>query len=170
MSNPSKTATPIPDGLNPDLLLFTDGSGHRDGFGGWCAVARTPDKRFGYTQFGCASGTSVDRMEMTAFLEGLTMLSTAIKGLPTLTPNPNRIRGPIVFWYSDRESLVLSVRGKYARSNSPDLWARFEYYEKQFDIYPFHVSRETDFAEFRDADLHASSLRIVIKHYTESST
>ena len=71
--------------------INTDGAGHPDGFGGWAAViTQLPGDEFEPVVFskpeklqGGQSGTSVDRMELTALLEALTRIETAA---PTIRP------------------------------------------------------------------------------------
>lgn len=155
---------------SPDLLLFTDGSGHMDGLGGWCAVVESADRTRHVTRLGCASGSSVDSMEFHALLEGLDACLEAWNTWP-LKVERKRVGGkPIVLWRSDRESLVLSVTGSYRRSNLPHMWARFAYYEKELDIRPFHIGREEEkeHPEFQACDLHASTMREVLKAYLKN--
>jgi hypothetical protein len=152
-----------------DLLVFSDGSGYKDGFGGWAAFACTPDRNWKTFRQGAIIGTSVDRAEMTGLLEGLEMAWELARLHPKFQlSNPDSVK-PKVRLHCDRENLVLSIRGVYDRSNCADLWARFAYYEKVLDIIPVHVERETDFVEFVQCDLHASSGRIVAKDYANAA-
>ena len=133
-----------------DYILYTDGSGYElDGFSGWCAQAYSQvpgtDKR--RRIMGCMSGSTVDRAELTALLEGLEMILAMDKGVPCIGE-----RRPDILWYSDRESLVGGVMKIWGpdkgRNSSPDLWARFAHYERKVHIRGVHVARETDFPEF----------------------
>jgi ribonuclease HI len=148
-----------------DFLLFTDGSGYQDGFGGWACLAKTRFQERRLLRVGCASGTSVDRMEMTAMVEGMQMI------IDFLNENPNALRRldgtASVTWYSDRESMVKSALGEYDRSNEPDLWHRYVGFQTRLRIEPVFIKRETDFPEFQEVDLHASTGRIIIKNYFE---
>lgn len=152
--------------MTPDIIVFSDGSGfHKDSFGGWSAIATTPDRIWKLFRWGSMVGTSVDRMEMTAMLEGLQMAVEIADVLPKKSLKKIKSK---VHIYTDRENMVLSIKNVYSRSNSPDLWARFEVYEKILDITATHVDRETDFPEFVQVDLHSSSGRIHAKGYYES--
>ena len=149
-----------------DYILFTDGSGReQDGFSGWSTqvFSQLPCINPRRRRMGAMTGSTVDRAEFTAFLEGLQMILE-------MDAEQHRIGNhrPEVLWYSDRENLVLSVSGKYGRKSSPDLWARFAYYESRMLIKSTHVSRETDFKEFQDCDLQSSTMRVVIKNYVDS--
>ena len=118
---------------------------------------------------GAMSATSVDRAEFTAFIEGLRLCLEVWSGISKTSlrgENEDRPK-PKVHWFSDRESLVLSVRKVYARENCPDLWRAFEYYEDRMDIDATAVTEpftETE-PEFVEVDLRASTGREIIKHY-----
>lgn len=150
----------------PDFCLFTDGSGHTDGLGGWCCLLTDPDRTKTLFKVGAASGSSVDSMEFTALLEGLALCD---EHQEFWLGKPMRRLGakPTILWCSDRESLVMSAQGKYARSNLPAFWLQFAYYENRFTIVPMHVNREleAEIPEFRFCDLHASTMREVLKGY-----
>ena len=153
---------------NPDFMLFTDGSSYdQDLYGGWAAYARTPDKSVKLFRMGAVSGTTVDRAEMTAILEGLNMVLEASYAMPRQIPMGQHHWKPRVQLFSDRENLVLSIQAVYARSNNPDLWKRFEYFEAHMVIDANHVADETAFEEFVLVDLHASSARIMVKNYAD---
>ena len=148
----------------PQYILFTDGSGYKDGYGGWaCRVKSPDDKSCDYFRMGAIIGCTVDRMELTAILEGLQIV------LEITMEARGGLRGhdvlPFVKLYSDRENLILSIKGIYDRSNAPDLWARFAFYEKYLQIEPEHVLRENEHIEFEGVDLHASTGRIIAKNY-----
>jgi ribonuclease HI len=146
--------------MNFDYIVRSDGSGHVDGYGGWaCSVtAANGHVRF---RFGAIVGTTVDRMEMTAMLEGLTLVfewATWAAGTSTLPTKPK------VLVLTDRESMALSMQGVYARKSSIDLWRRFEFFEPLMEIQVRHVAGETEH-ELCQVDLHASSGRLVAKEY-----
>jgi hypothetical protein len=76
-----------------------------------------------------------------------------------------------VYWVSDRESLVHQVARTnphggtpYRRHASPDLWARFEWYEPLFKITATHVPRDTHMWQKRN-DRIASECRTLMKDY-----
>lgn len=153
-------------GIRPDFCLFTDGSGYQDGLGGWCCVLTDPQRTKFVYRIGASTGSSVDSMEFTALLEGLDLVleqELVWNGRPIRRLNAK----PTVLWRSDRESLVLSVKGDYRRENLPALWQQFAYYEKRLHIVPVHVNREmeAELPEFRFCDLHASTMREVLKGY-----
>ena len=159
----NETAAPRPKRHEFDFLLFTDGSGHQDQLGGWCATAVSflpgSGKR---TVMGGANNLTVDRAEMTALIEGLYLVSTLVE-------EAKLGRHPIVWWYSDRESLVKSMTREYRRKNSQDLWTRIEFFEMRMKIQPHFITRETQWPDFAMCDLHASSMRIIVRDYTENN-
>ena len=144
--------------------LYTDGSGlELDGFGGWACLVIAPDGRR-IINTGGSTGTTVDRMEFTALLEGL-------ESILKLWDDPlfNRADDSIVVhWHSDRESLVKSAQAIYGRKSAHDLWLRFDHYAEKMQIFPNHVRIEDEGEEFKTVDLHASAMRIVIKNYAEA--
>lgn len=53
-----------------NIVIITDGSAdNRNGSGGWAAIIRTPDSLIELS--GCESGTTSNRMELTAAIKGL---------------------------------------------------------------------------------------------------
>lgn len=117
---------------------------------------------------GSTFGLSVDRAEMTGLLEGLEMALSMSRVLPKAQFMSGETWRPVVVAHSDRENMVLSIKGVYDRANCPDLWARFSYYEKVLDIRPIHVPRETDYPEFVVCDLNASTGRLIAKAYGDT--
>jgi len=150
-----------------EFTLFTDGSGYQDGYGGYCAIFISNIK--GHTHkgqvIGAMTGSTVDRAEMTALLEGLEAIRAFLETVPKFRIPGSR---PSIAWYTDREALAKSVKGEYGRGSSPDLWARLAVYEKQFNIFPTWVSRETETDDFKVCDLQASTMRVIIKNYSET--
>lgn len=150
-----------------DFTLFTDGSGYQDGFSGYCAIFISNVKGHPHKGqvIGAMTGSTVDRAEMTGLLEGLEAIRAFLETVPKF-----RILGskPSIAWYTDREALAKSVKGEYGRGSSPDLWARLAVYEEQFNILPTWVSRETETEDFKVCDLQASTLRVIIKEYSQS--
>lgn len=160
---------PMTKTLSPDFIVFSDGSGYKDGYGGWCCVVSALHNEQRMFRMGAVVGTTVDRMEMTALLEGLQLVDEMRNDHPKAQGDIGRCWHPVVLVLSDRENQVLSIQKVYDRSNSRDLWARFEYYELRMHIDAKHVERETDHPEFVIADLHASTARILAKEYAEAN-
>lgn len=155
--------------MNANFTVWSDGSGYKDGFGGWAVRVRSENGEYDLFRMGCMAGTTVDRMELTGMLEGLQVVFEWFQAAGNrFTRDADDLPRPQVKIYSDRENLVLSIKKVYDRSNALDLWARFECYEKFMTVMAEHVMRETDFPEFMMADLHASSGRIIAKNYVES--
>ncbi len=143
------------------FLLFTDGSGHLDGFGGWACLLQVPELKLEQTRFGGVKGTSTERMEMHAMLAGLQLCMDVA--------HDHQVLRPEVHWRSDRESMVKIALGAYKPSASLDLWHAYRYYEQHLTILPAHVKIENEGVEFKLCDMHASTLREVIKKYTLST-
>lgn len=138
-----------------DIKIYTDGSGHINGFGGWAAFITTLDGILKTFKMGGCCGTSVDRMEFTALLEGLQGAWEMSRAMPESNIPDWR---PSVLWFSDRESLVHSVKRLNSRSNCPDLWVRFEWYERVMDITAQFMTDELmkTSLEFKEVDLQSS--------------
>lgn len=149
----------------PDFLVWTDGSGHVSGFGGWACRVDTQDRFHKMFRMGAVIGTSVDRMEMTAILEALQLVMEMRHLAARDESDPVQLRPLKVKMFCDRENLVLSIQRVYDRSNCQDLWERFAYYEQRLEIDIEHVLRETDFPEFEMVDLHASTGFQMAKNY-----
>lgn len=155
-----------------DFFLYTDGSGHQDTYGGWASVVVGPKHNVFEARMAACKGTTVERAEFEALLLGLQSILERTKmegaaGIQHLERIPFK-----VLWLSDRESLVLSVTRKpdgntvYRRKASPDLWARFEWYEKLFKITPRHTKRENN--PYHDiADRLASDARVLVRDYMD---
>jgi ribonuclease HI len=56
----------------PEAVIYTDGSSGNDGRGGWAAIVATPS--YGIQLTGCTTGTTNNRMELVAAVEGLKIL------------------------------------------------------------------------------------------------
>lgn len=162
--------------MQPDLLLYTDGSGReQDGFGGYAAVIKTPDGYVNQFVMGAISNSTVDRAEFTALIEGLRVAYDVWKALPdawlSRWPQEQVLKTPHIMWYSDRESLVLSAKNVNSRNNCPDLWAAYEYFESRCKIEANFIddaAKELSEA-FSECDLQASSGRLLMKGYFEAT-
>ncbi len=78
---------------------------------------------------------------------------------------------PMVHWLSDREALVLSAttnpdtgESYFQRRSTPDLWARYEFYETCFRITPQYASRNLNMLQ-RVVDVQSSTMRELMKQY-----
>jgi len=150
--------TAAPPATAHNFLLYTDGSGHQDKYGGSASLVIENATGERFTTSAANYGTTVSRAEFEGLLSGLQSI---------LEYNGKLQDRPTVAWYSDRESLVLAVHGFYRRKAEPDLWARFQYYETLFSITPLFVPRSTD--PLHDVvDRMASEGRIMMKEYIES--
>jgi len=155
---------------NFDFELYTDGSGYTDRFGGCCAVVRSlKHKKF----FSCASafyGADTARAEFEGLLGGLQGIMDAMDWNNSQGRALLRARRATVFWVSDREDLVGSVTLKadgtpeFRRKNTPDLWVRYEWYEKLFDVSACWRKRNTVAWQMM-ADVVASECRTMMKNY-----
>jgi ribonuclease HI len=156
------------------FVLATDGSGWQDGFGGGCSIVLDINKGNMYYRFFGAYGTSVERSEFEALLYGLESIMTENGWYNGCSLNNLSILRPKVLWITDRESLALSVKinpstgqSYYKRKASPDLWARFEWFEERFEIDAQHIKRMTSPMQ-NLADRLASEMRTLTKNYGET--
>lgn len=147
-----------------DFTLWTDGSGYQDGFSGYCAIARCNIKGLEQTQMtmGGFTASTVARAEMSGLLEGVELIRQMVGKMPQYNLAGQKVT---VEWFSDREDLVKSVKNEYGRKSSPDLWARFENYEREMTVFPTWVSRDSGIPEMLACDMHASTLRCIVKDY-----
>ena len=168
--------------MRSPFLLFTDGSGCNDSFGGSASVAiHTGEPTFAHyvtrATYSTTVFNNVDRMEFDGLLNGLQSILDALHiHTPPMLEDLRR-RRPAVAWFTDRESLALSVWRPaiaeagvprppfYARRASPDLWRRFDYYEELFHVIPMFNPRET-LAAHTEIDELASEMRELIKEWT----
>jgi ribonuclease HI len=135
-----------------DYIIFTDGSGHTDKIGASCSIIYNCELDIYRTVVSGRNHTTVPRQEFIALLQALEYIN-----------NTDTFTGKCIKWYSDCEALVKSVSREYSRNSNKDLWHMFAYYESEYDIDAEHVVRESEFMQ--QADLHASSVRQILKDY-----
>lgn len=157
-------ARPEHDPFLRDFVLFTDGSGHKDGLGGCCCVAANKDLSILEVLAHAQTHTSTARMEFQALLSGLQFVCETLP--PTLRRPNNKEPRPTVFWLSDRQDLVLSVAGLQGRNKNQDMWAAFSVYDQVLDIHPYYSKRNT-YKLQATADEVAGECRNLIKGYKE---
>jgi len=157
-----------------DFVVYTDGSGYTDGYGGSASYMRSQKYDKQETRLASFSHTTTDRAEFEALLMGLQSILecmdwTSKSDIERLSSQPNK---PTVIWFTDRESLVLSIwRNEdgetiFRRKKQKDLWARFEFYESVFDISPILIPRNSE-DEHAFVDRLASESRLLVKEYLE---
>lgn len=154
-----------------DWILWTDGSGHKDGLQVsfvWFRSTRFPVP---FSTLSASTCGSVNRAELTALLDGLHAILEMERGnagekAGWTPPMPRH-----VMWVSDRQNLVLSVardpetgQPVYKRDVDADLWARFEWYEKHFRVHPVHVARDTNAFQHK-CDRACAATRKVLKRW-----
>jgi len=155
-------------------VIHTDGSGYTDGFGGSASLMVSKKYAKREVRLLAHSHTTTDRAEFEALLLGLqsileTMDWTDEKKIAAMQVSPKK---PTVCWYTDRESLVLSIwRDEnndtiYTRRKQKDLWARFNFYETLFDVSPILIQRNST-PEHEHVDRLASEVRLIVKEYLE---
>ncbi len=156
----------------PDFFLYTDGSGYQDGFGGSAALVISVRHNVWEVSFAAYKGTTVERAEFEALLLGLQTIMTAMKWETPFHCNQLERIPATVKWISDRESLVKAVQRDaegnpiYSRRSTPDLWARFAYYERLFRIEACFTKRETN-TYHNIVDRFSSDARVLVKDYYE---
>jgi len=163
----------------PDWLIYTDGSGHKDLFGGCSTLAVGKDNNGNPAKRERAAGligTTTEAAEFYGLLFGLGAVyethTTPDKGqsYKELMYRLERKR-PTIHWITDRESLALAVfkhpengNPVYRRSSTPHLWAWFEFFEPFFRIIPLFYGRNTDPLQAYTDEI-ASELRLLVKDY-----
>lgn len=150
----------VPKPEEHDYVLYTDGSGHQDGWGAYAAVAKHNDTDEFILRAAGNYGSTVQRNEMTAMLDGLFSIADhQIRRVMKLgleevnSGNPwhtllgeNRIS---VMWYTDRQNLAKALLFDEEgltlnkRGNERDLWMRYSSMSRYFCITPMHTARNT---------------------------
>lgn len=162
---------------NHDFELYTDGAGWQDTYGAAAAYIVSGKHKIQDCRVTSYAGISTNRAEFEALLSGLqgileNMKWDTPKAIKNLKCLPRR---PSVYWVSDRESLVLSVYKQpngepvYRRSSAPDLWCRFEFYERLFHITPIFIPRNSDIKQAL-CDRLAGEARVLMKEYIDILT
>jgi hypothetical protein len=162
-----------PDPSEHDFILYTDGSGCDRGWGGWGAVLQrvslvgdTRQITSSECLFAGTYGSTVQRSEMNAFLEGIhRVLHTRAEeireeaiiddtlryeigrdGILHKLTGPDR---PTVLWYTDRanlaKSLLFGEDGDVlnSRSTETDLWMRWSAMARHVCVTPLATPRNT---------------------------
>jgi ribonuclease HI len=129
-----------------DFALYTDGSGHADGFGGHAVLCVSEKYHKFFVRSAGVYGTTTERQEFEALLSGLQGIMDVMDWNNHAAHDMLQHMKASVFWLSDREALVGCVRrenGKplFRRRTCLDLWARFDFYEHYFDIEAVHRNR-----------------------------
>lgn len=140
-----------------DYTLWTDGSGHTDGYGAAASIWRASDGEMDLS-LSANYGQTVGRNEFTAFLDGLTAILGhrihKMRGVLEMNPK-NEIASlaggdrVTVAWYTDRQNLAMSVLWNengdpvFKRSADKDLWARYAYLSRHACVIPYHRHRNT---------------------------
>jgi hypothetical protein len=130
-------------------LIHTDGSGHVDGFYGAAAyVTLLEHPIITDCCFCCGTHGSVEFSELQAIVSGLKLMDSMRRKREGFWTDI--LRPPAVVWFTDRESLALccwrpGIKSNpfYARRKNPELWAAYEFFEKQYRIYPIHIKRNS---------------------------
>ena len=139
-----------------DYKLWTDGSGHEDGYGATAAVWRARDGAMDTAVSG-NYGQTVNRNEFAALLDGIqSIVSHRIRTLGETQELPkipiNVLSGAdraTIAWYTDRQSLALMLvfdehlRPIYKRTHERDLWARYAFFARHVCIVPYYRERNT---------------------------
>lgn len=141
------------------MYIYSDGSGLTDsGIGAYSAIILSTK----YPELSCTSvvggGTamSTTRAELTAIIEGLYKVHTALVGTSTKKPS--------VLVVSDRQDLVGIINNIFTRKQNKDLWARYDWLTTNLEVSGKYVKRETNITQSM-ADKLASGFRIVVQEF-----
>lgn len=153
-----------------DFCLYTDGSGHQDGFGGCAALAMSRNSGWIQKSMITKFPTGTAQMEMEALIIGLQLIMKRVTDLRKLKKGDAFTAAkPTVIWLTDRQDLVLSMVGAYGKNANPDLWHHISWFEKKLDIHPFHVPRDT-YGGNKYVDNLSSICRNLIKDFSAMMT
>ncbi len=143
-----------------DYVLYTDGSGHQNGWGAAAAVAKFNGNDEHIIRVTGNYGSTVQRNELSALLDGLfaiadhqlrRVIQLGLREVPPKNPwstflSDDRIT---VLWFTDRQNLAKSLLFDYdgiplnGRNSERDLWMRYSAMAKHFCITPMQVPRNT---------------------------
>jgi hypothetical protein len=141
-----------------DYVLYTDGSGHQNGWGAHVAIAKFNAEQKHIVRLSGNYGSTVQRNELSALLDGLfaiadhqlrRIIRLGLREVPPKNPwnvfaGDDRIT---VLWFTDRQNLAKALlydeelRPLNKRSNERDLWMRYSAMAKHFCITPLNVER-----------------------------
>lgn len=141
-----------------DYVLYTDGSGHANGFGASAAIAKFNLETEHIVRCSSNYGSTVQRNELTAFLDGLHAIAdhqlrrVSKLALREVAPkNPwNTFTGDdriTVLWFTDRQNLAKALlydenqKPLNGRNSERDLWMRYSAMSRHFCITPLQVPR-----------------------------
>lgn len=169
-------AQQYPPQADHNYFIVTDGAGYQDGYSGAAAVVMAPQERFMQTRYAGWIGSTVERAEFEALLMGLQCLIECLGDDTKGARARLEAERPRVHWTSDRESLVLAVardsenedKPFYRRESTPDLWARFAFYERLFRITPHHKGRNLGMLQ-RLVDVTSSDMRNLVGGYADDT-
>ena len=162
----------------PEWLILTDGSGHKDGYGGYAGIIFQKSPRIGTPPLiaecaGGLKGTSTEQAEFLGLLFSLQQIVdyyVADQGLKSAEELLRR-KLPVVHWVTDRESLALAVykdsvthEPVYRRKSTPALWAMYSYFEPMLDVVPIFSTREGNLVH-NQVDEIASDMRVIVKEH-----
>ena len=165
-----QVAANYPQKPEHEFFILSDGSGYTDGFAGAAVIFYSPEHCFCDLRTIAWSGGDTERSEFEGLLAGLQGIMDHRKWNNGDAYQLLRLKRPLVHWLTDRESLALAVARKpdgstfYRRKSTPDLWARFEWYEAMFRITPHYESRNAT-PVFSLIDRMASDMREMMKRY-----
>lgn len=160
-----------PDPYEHDYVLYTDGSGCSGGWGGYAALYERIELDGSFrgpvasgTALGGTYGSTVQRSEFNAFLEGVHRILTeqcddleeksladdelryrlGTEGLLNQFTGPSRVT---ILWYTDRsnlaQSLLFDEEGDplFSRAKERDLWMRWSFLTRHVCITPMYCPR-----------------------------
>lgn len=152
-------ANPAHNPATRDYSLFTDGSGHQDGYSGAAALVISNKQNQVKRLVRAENGSTVARAEMYALLLGLNWIADAAGIM-----SPEKLKGlkPSVFWLTDRLDLALTLRGKCDPKKNLDLWCSCRWFCSFLDVQAFYTKRlEHPYNTL--ADELAGNARVLVK-------
>lgn len=147
---------PLPE--EHDYVLYTDGSGHENGWGAYAAVAKHSADPDHILRVSGNYGSTVQRNELSAMLDGLHAIADhqlrRVMRLALREVHPKNAWSTFtgddritVMWFTDRQNLAKALlfdewmRPLNGRNSERDLWMRYTAMAKHFCITPMHVPR-----------------------------
>jgi ribonuclease HI len=141
---------------NIPLKIFADGSwANLTNAGGYAALVQLADNSTHVVQ-GSAFPTSIERMELTAIVEGLRFLENTLRKQLL----DNRLSVAII---NDREDVIRQISGEFDPNHNLDLWYQMQFYHERFNIIPIWMERNSHPALLQ-VDLLSAHCREIIEY------
>lgn len=163
---PRKTIQMTEQQKKEEYMIYTDGSGAIDGFGGAGAIiTRAIDYTYAVHML-ASTGCNAPRGEAIAVLVGLNGLRQLL-GIAETIQKIKNTKKPFVCIVTDNEAVADMINQTAVPKKNLDVWSAIQQASRYFHVRAEHTRRDTIEAQ-KTADMIASKLRNVIRGFYES--